>query len=393
VNIPLIGSIFSLIGFFKGESPTPTQRKHLFHLALAIGFISTLLLSYPLWTSNRSFPLAPLWGDAMAISLPGNTAFILLLTAALLSLLLPRRDLTAGVTAIICTWAMVEDINRAHPWMLYYTLGWATIALTHQKDIQFTVLMRLLMVCVYFWSGVHKINPNFFEYAWPYLVEGVVGKVGQGSVGLQLGYAIPVIESGLAIGLLFPRSRKWAMSLLIAMHIGILMSIGPTGQNWNLVVWPWNLIMVVNLLILFSKERTWLPKVRIARWWFANLFILLVGIMPALHILHLWPPYLSWSVYSMKQSELLITVDEHSAACLPKNLLEADFAPSEAGLKTYYLLDWSTQSLKTPHFPHSLVYARVAEELCSSCKSESYLEIVERERYWKRWQHEFYLCQ
>lgn len=392
MNLPIIASLFSLMGFIRAQAPTPTQRKHLFHLVLSLGFIITLLFSYPLWTSNRPFPLAPVWGGDLGIHLPGNLLIFLLLGSASISLFVPRRDLSAGLTALLCIWAMAEDVNRAHPWMIYFTLGWATLAVSHQKDIQFSNLLRILTVFIYFWSGFHKINPNFFEYAWPYLAEGLLGSKIEGTIWMQLGYAVPVIESGLAMALFFPKSRKWAVLLLITMHLGILVSIGPTGQNWNLVVWPWNAIMIANLYFLFAKEKSWMPVIKVQKWWYSNLVILVFGLLPCLHIFHLWPPYLSWSIYSMKQSELLITVDKEGFDCLPKELQNAKAEPGEGGLMTYYLLDWSTKSLKTPHFPHSLVYDAVSKELCN-CNSPGYLEIVERERHWKHWENEFYPCE
>jgi hypothetical protein len=65
---------------------------------------------------------------------------------------------------------------------------------------------------------------------------------------------------GIAITLLLKGFRLLALALACAMHMFVLLMIGPFGHNWGTIVWPWNISMVILLFILFWRVELPLPK-------------------------------------------------------------------------------------------------------------------------------------
>lgn len=390
LNTPIIASLFALVNFPRQGAPTPPQRKYIFHLVLSVGFFATILLSQPLWTSDRDFPLVPVLEQDWNIPLPSDTLFLCLLGASILSLLVPRRNITTALLAILCLAAMAEDINRVHPWMLYFTVSFIALALSKQRDRNFLNTLRILTISIYFWSGFHKWNQNFFEQTWPYMLEGILGNDLANSWLQETCYAVPIIEAGLGIGLAFPRTRTLAIAGLIGMHCFILLALGPLGRNYNPVVWPWNIVMLFNLLVLFGREKEWRLQFRISRRIFHNLIILLFCLLPILHTFYIWPPYLSWSIYSKKQSSLAIVFDHSSKDCILEDLVQ--IPPKEGEIKTVYLLNWANEILKTPNFPSDKVYKAFVKKICDECPSARSIDFIAKERKWGKWTSELLNC-
>ena len=92
---------------------------------------------------------------------------------------------------------------------------------------------RLIIVSIYFWSGVQKINPGFAHETFQWMTNPFPG-----SVPAAIGFIAPLAESAIAIGLLTRTFRNAAVIAALTMHALILVSIGPLGHNHNRVVWP-----------------------------------------------------------------------------------------------------------------------------------------------------------
>jgi hypothetical protein len=65
----------------------------------------------------------------------------------------------------------------------------------------------LIVVAVYFWSGLHKMNTSFAAKVFPWLVSPLA-KSGGGSIAEILGAMTPFLEMGRAVALLFPKTRR-----------------------------------------------------------------------------------------------------------------------------------------------------------------------------------------
>jgi hypothetical protein len=141
-------------------------------------------------------------------------------------------------------------------------------------------------------SPVEPTNASFVEDVFPWLLEPFADKMPASIATLlpYLAFTPPAIEAGIGI-LLLTRFRSVAVVLALAMHAFILLCIGPLGQDWNAVVWPWNLAMMALVVVLFWQagdatfERILVPR---APYQAAALLLFFFWVMPLFSFLGLW---------------------------------------------------------------------------------------------------------
>jgi hypothetical protein len=247
------------------------------------------------------------------------------------------------------------------------------------------------VVCIYFWSGISKINPGFVHETFGWMVGPAVHFL---PAEHSLGFAAPLIESAIGIGLLTRRFRNLAVGLAVAMHILILAAIGPWGHNLNRVVWPWNLAMCALVILLFWRT----PGVQIhdVLWGkplFQKVALLLFGILPALSLADLWDSYLSFALYSGNQRQATIYMADSVAGQLPDELQEA-IDEHESKVDTLDVREWSYSELNVPPYPETRIYRNVGKRVCSLAgNSPRIVMVVTGKRSWfRRRQMTLYTC-
>ena len=93
---------------------------------------------------------------------------------------------------------------------------------------------------------------------------------------------------------------RLALRLGLAVHLGAIALLGPTGQNYDPNVWTWNLSQAALLVLLLYKGGSTVPLAKVLRAKARPTLILaaLVLAMPALHVVRLAPANVSWALYS-----------------------------------------------------------------------------------------------
>jgi hypothetical protein len=99
---------------------------------------------------------------------------------------------------------------------------------------------RLIIVSIYFWSGIQKLNPAFVRGTFPWMLAPFTGVLSATVIARvhSLAVAAPFVEIGIALGLLTQRLRNAVVFVAVAMHLFILASVGPLGLDYNNVIWP-----------------------------------------------------------------------------------------------------------------------------------------------------------
>jgi hypothetical protein len=175
-----------------------------------------------------------------------------------------------------------------------------------------------------------------------------------------------MLEAALGLGLLVPALRRMSLVLILAMHAGLLLCLGPLGHKWNTVVWPWNLAMMAAAVILFwrtpnvSFRAIVRPGDSAYRW----AVVVLFGIMPAFNFVGLWDSYLSASLYSgnLIDGDILIspTVYERLPEAVKRHCRgRAD------GRYEVDLFDWPYEELNVPPYQEPRLFRRVARSFCA----------------------------
>jgi len=339
-------------------------------IAVAAGLVAGLLLSPNLWISTRSYPLTPLWDAVPPLPYPADYALFGLLVVLVTSVGIARGHAIGwlGIGALVmAAFFVVQDESRLQPWFYQYCSMLAAFCLFGLSRVGASDALnacRLIVVATYFWSGLQKANASFIQTTHPWLVEPLTTRLPDwaGSALLAGGYAVPVVEAVISIGLLTRRFRRLAVMGALLMHAFIMLCIGPLGHDHNTVVWPWNFAMVAFVLILFwrapddTTPSTILDPGRNFSTGFAfrAAVLVLFAFMPLFNFFGLWASYLSSGLYSGTSKQGYVLVWD-----------SANWQSTRIG-------GVSERELNTPAYPEESIFENVfAERWCEEGGEEA----------------------
>ena len=274
--------------------------RRLFWLRVTVlgAFCVGLAMCAALWIGPRSYPLAPV--SSLLPAIPGVVALGLyasLFVLAAMALLVPTpRWFIVAFVAVVAAFCLTDQ-TRWQPWVFQYSFLLMAIARAEgpRADVvsrnRGLNTARLVVACTYIFSGLQKMNSNFMDNDFPWLVQPITHLLPSASHLLHgFGMAVPFIQVGFGVGLLTQRFRRASLIAAVAMHVFILAMFGPAGLNWNDIVWPWTAAMAVFDVLLFSgmPGLSW----RQIAWSDGNPIhmaaIVLFGVLPGLSFFNLW---------------------------------------------------------------------------------------------------------
>ena len=338
-----------------------------------------MALSPKLWLSSRLYPLTPVFSFLRPFPSPIDKIVLLLLAAVLMALMIaPRRVIWMAAFALLLLLAM-QDQSRWQPWFYQYVMMLAAIALAGRQRQQAALhTCCLIIAAIYIWSGLGKLNPSFATEVFPWFVEPFVrlGVTPSPWVVRDLSILSPLLECAAGVGLLFARSRKVALLAAIAMHVLILMVLGPWGRNFNVVIWPWNVAMIAFLLILFrDRHATPLDIVWGRAFPFQKIALLAFGILPAFGLFNLWDDYLSSAMYTGNVNSAVIYLTDDAFEQLPQAIQNQVYeeGPDRSSLK---INDWSFDELNVPAYPQIRILQNAARRVCAGVSNGAGIELT-----------------
>jgi hypothetical protein len=339
-------------------------------LVLAAGLVAGLLLSPNLWISTRYYPLTPLWDAVPPLPYPADYVLFGLFVALIAGVEAVRGRAMGWLAVgalVLAAFFVVQDESRLQPWFYQYSFMLAACCLYGLGRVGALGALnacRLIVFATYFWSGLQKANASFVQSTHPWLIEPLTTRLPEwaGSALLASGYAVPVVEAAIGIGLLTRRFRKLAVVGALLMHAFIMLCIGPLGHHHNTVVWPWNFAMSAFVLILFwrapddpSPSTILLPGRRLSPGPVLRAAVLvLFAFMPLFNFFGLWDSYLSSGLYSgtSKQGYVLEWKD-------------SNWQSTRIG-------GVSERELNTPAYPEESIFENVfAERWCGEGSEEA----------------------
>ena len=215
-------------------------------ITVVVAFCIGLLMSSHLWIGDRTYPLVPISSGLPQLEgLPARFLFAALFILAGAILLAPKpQRFIAAFLAIIAVFCLLDQ-TRWQPWVLLYGFLLATLALYSwdNDDVggQRSALniSRLILASTYVFSGLQMINTNFVQSDFPWIVQPITDVLPSTTNALQVfGMIVPFVQIAFGVGLLTRRFRRASLVVAIAMHLFILAMFGPTGHNWNSIIWP-----------------------------------------------------------------------------------------------------------------------------------------------------------
>ena len=307
-------------------------------------WIMMKIICLKLWLKERSFPLVPI------IDMPSYIHIALLsLFFALSAWIIYEPGNRKVMIAIIVTElvTILGDQTRLQPWQYQYICTFFVIAANVKDNRKAIQAIVLIMISTYCFSGLQKLNYGFVHFIWAVYILKIFFKVPSHYIHNywveMAGYIMPAVEIGGAIALLFLRTRKMGAWMLIGMHAFLLVFMGPLGINYNVVVWPWNIIMIYLLYFLFIKNQLSLqPAIFGSR---ANYIIAFLWVvMPIFGLFGKWDKFLSSAMYSGRvKLKQFYFADRNK---IPQDLRKYAFYSSKDSSARIVITDWCMKDLK-----------------------------------------------
>ena len=347
------------------------ERVLLVKISTVVFFIAGILISRKLWLSNRFFPVAPVFESSISPNSFVDIILFLGLLIGLSSILFFKEKLPVYFTLCILLFLLIQDQMRWQPWVYIYLLIFFCFAFrNNNSQLALFNSLQIILVGVYLWSGLHKLNPNFVQSTFSAILAKLFHITSHSTINslLPLGYAIPLIEIFIGVALYTTRFRNLGVAVAIATHAFILTYLSPLGIDYNYVVYPWNLAMIVFVLCLFYNVEGPM-NFRQFETIKANLLPLTMAIFvwlaPILNLFGYWDSYLSFALYSDKLNSYYIAVEQNELVKIDKRL--SKYFITIKGLSGGQIIDlnkWSLAELNVPFNPETRVFKKVASSFC-----------------------------
>ena len=339
----------------------------------AVGCLSALLLAAPLWVGPRGdIPRFPLTKAFLQLEQPLFAALLVGLAALLLFPL--RRSLLLFVCVCFST-LIAGDVMRLHPWVFQCALlfGVSAWGLERTQEKGLLGFFALVVCGMYFWSGVSKLNYAFVAGEFPLLIGASSLSLAPEFVAVA-GLCAAVVEMVAGGLLLFGRAQRFAAFVLVGMHLFILIVLGPLGHNYNRVVWPWNVMMMGLLALLYFRAEPACVRWSFATPILAGIVSLVVLLLPCARLVCDYPAYLSWDLYSGRvwKGNLEFALEERDT--LPEDLTSQAEIVDGKGIVS--LGKYVEQHLGAPPWPERWAFTEIARSICVRAGSPGSLRLL-----------------
>ncbi|MFK7969966.1 MAG: MauE/DoxX family redox-associated membrane protein [Bacteroidia bacterium] len=358
---------------------TSERRLQNIRKATSLFLLLGVTLSYPLWLSaGRSFPVLPVIESLPIIGSPFDFLLLGGLVLGVVWVFFSKRPAAIWALLGLLLLLLIQDYMRWQPWVYVYILLLLPFVLKNKSGYLNYVI--ILLAGIYVWSGIHKLNPNFVELTFSDILTTLFQiKSPETLRQLQpLGYLIPVLEIAMGICLLFPRLRNIGVYLVLLSHSFILLYLSPFGTNYNIVVYPWNVAMMVVVWLACYKND--IQIITVPKGW-SIAGVMLVWVMPALNLAGAWDHYPSFSLYADKIHEFYIAVEEKEVGKLPVS--SRRYFVQIAGMQGGEVIDinaWSMGELNVPFYPETRVFKQLTKPFCTLKIPEDKLVFIEFEK-------------
>jgi hypothetical protein len=389
------------------------------YLFLAIG----IALSIPLWLNQRLFPLIPVHESWPLFSSPVDTIFLVLLGVGILTNIFLNDRRLQIATLVILLLLLLQDQMRWQPWVYTYLLvSIVFIFIPHKNDKDFANnhiwiirSVQILLIGIYLWSGLNKLNPGFTEVTYRLMLQKLFG-LPEGSQlheATWVGYFIPIMESAVAVGLFFVRTRKFAIWGAVFTHLIIISYLISMGEDGNPIVIPWNIAMVLFVLLAFfqmdntirftstnepTKGKKKSKQKQSSNNQNAAIVMIVIAVIsclfPVLRFAGKWDNYLSFNLYSDNIKYLYMGVRGEALESLPDQLNQyyAPYNPLPEG-QTIDIFAWSFDELNVPVYPEKRVYKAISKHFCDqdSQAAQNYM-FIEYQLPFREGNYEVFPC-
>ncbi len=350
----------------------------------AVAGLVLFAATWKLWTPQMEFPQVPLFGWAGSLPLFFDwLAFGILLGSLAAAAWKPDSRRIWIAIAISLSVSMVLDQHRLQPWawqLLLMAIWWSSAGVGQVGNLPHVVLT----ISIYFWSAISKLDADFVCSHGQTLIEALFRSVGINAVNWPtnckswLAILLPIGELLVATGFCWPRTRRVALFGATALHVGLILALGPLGLGHRPGVLLWNVAFIGHDWLLFGARSFVVPPSGGSSQHEA--FRLKAGLRTAVvTFVCVWPVterwglcdrWLAWSVYSAHSERVSVTLTAAGLRRLPESARRC-VTDGELPLDR-----WSLVALDAPISPQLRFQFGVVDWLRRRCGEENLVEVI-----------------
>jgi len=319
-------------------------------LILILSFFIPFLLSFPVWFSERGFPVTPLFFDGLELNYFADIVLLICLVVSAIWFLFKGNGIGGLWFFLIYALLSVLDQTRIQPFFFEIAILIFFYYLFRNDFERFKIAFLLLMAGTYIWSGLHKINPVFFDF-W---LHGMDKRLPFIPLILKqlFTWIVPFLELSFGLALLFNKTRKIGIILLAIMHGMVLIAFTLNGVGFT--VFPMNIINPL-LLFMLCYRMNWTVFKLINDGVKLKIIAVYALVLPVLNLFGCYDHLLSFSYFSGGPDYCnIFFYKEEDVKKLPKELTKVVRLYEDQ----YYINvnEWSVKYVNVLCYPENRVY-------------------------------------
>ncbi|MBP8033847.1 MAG: hypothetical protein KAZ71_04565 [Bacteroidia bacterium] len=368
-----------------------TQRLQLIKLTVLVGLLASILLSHNLWAGERYFPKSTLIHDYFGVPAPYDYIQLAVLLALIVISFMTQKKLPTLLLILFSIYLCFDDQNRLQPWFYNYILI-LFILLFYKYRVDepnnYTTVfisLQILVALIYIFSGIQKMNSSFVPDTFEWMISSFDNILSKRQLNLvtKFGHIVPYFELSIGVLLLVKPLRFIIVPLVILMHIIILIMLGPTGKDYNSVVWPWNIIMIILVLLLFANigQERFFDISFLFKGISFYIVLTLMLVFPVFSLKNQYDSYLSSSLYSSNLNDCQLILSNKAYNKLPFYIRH--FTTTNENHNVLYIKRWAEDELNVPCVPEYRIFKAVQWYIIQITQTDSKevkFNFVEREK-------------
>jgi hypothetical protein len=373
--------------------PVHYRRWRQVQMVWSLSVCALLAVTWKLWIFQNVFPQVPAMGGlASWPAAVHGVAFGLLVLSSLAVLAIRHPNAYQRLFLLVFLLAALLatglDQHRLQPW--FYQSMLVALAMIFFSPARALPLLRALLVSIYLFSALGKFDYQFLHTVGPQFVGTGCKLVGVSTedwpvlLPVLLSALFPVVEFAGGVGLLMKRFRRAAIIVLITMHLGLLLILGPLGLNHQPAVLLWNVSFIFQVLLLFGRQRaddesaTTEENHDSKRLLQPSYLFVALLLLPLLEPLGCFDHWLSWGLYSPRNSRVTLEIYQPPGKRLPV-AMEPYVRPSRfrEGMVELRMDRWSLEELGVPIYPQDRFQLGVAAAAIEEGKLQAFVITVQ----------------
>jgi len=373
------------------------QRRYLHAVRILAGFEFILILAtWPLWWRNGAFPAIPLV-DSLALPLFADRTVvcILLATCALIAGAsgIGQWDKTVRTVSLVAALVLcVTSQQRVQAWHWLFVLGLSTSLFRPEHGMP---LLRSILASVYVCSALSRLAPTAHQGMSAVIVDQLLVMSGirmpMSDAGLPelLCQALNIGEFIVGVMLIWPGLRGWGILCAMALHVTLLVALGPFGLRHNNAVLIWNLCCFCVIPVAFSGPVADVSSGVTGQCRFYQAATLLVWLFPLSGLIGVADNWPAWQLYSTRPESWTLKIREADIRDLDEDIRPYVSAPAPLEDWAVVRLDrWSLAATHSPLYPEDRFQCKLIRLVLATLPdgAEFCVEISEPKRWfwWNR---------